>query len=226
MMRRYYSAKSSGDGGGDNDDDDDEEIISTESSSSITITKLLATPIKVLPNKKPIALVYPLVLLGASAFLPASTAVILDAFFAGFWLLGRNVIGEDDDTDDGNINDYDSELLSMSNMIDLTALAGAIVSAGLLSPDPISNEATNNFFGEGLGVTAIALAAAAVGGAIASENDDVASGSAAVDTQTRKEVIDPIQQEMLDSWDRKLRGGDISEGLSKDEQGSSRNRRR
>mmetsp|Transcript_8307 Transcript_8307/g.12303 ORF Transcript_8307/g.12303 Transcript_8307/m.12303 type:complete len:306 (-) Transcript_8307:1139-2056(-) len=213
MMRRY-SAKSSGDGGG-GDNDEHEEIISTES----YITKLLATPIKVLPNKKPIALVYPLALLGASAFLPASTAFLLDAFFAGFWLLGRNVIDEDDDDDD-----YDSEL-SMSNMIDLAALAGAIVSAGLLAPDSISNEASNNFC-EGLGVTAISLAAAAVASAIASENDDVAS-DAAVDTQTRKEVIDPIQQEMLDSWDRKLRGGDISEGLSKDEeQGSSRRRRR
>ena len=177
--------------------DDEEDALES-------ILKLLATPIKILSGTKPIALAYPLVLLGASAFLPASTAVILDGFFAGFWLLGRNVIGDDDDDDDSE--------LSMSSMVDLAALVGAIASAGLLAPNPISTSDNSNF-GEGLGVTALALASAAVVRALASDNvDDSASASNAVDGRTNnasdilEEVIDPFQQEMLDSWDIKLRG--------------------
>jgi hypothetical protein len=109
------------------------------------IGNALSTPT---PGFSSLPIVYPLILTSAAILLPLPTSLLLTAFFTGYSFLGKQVVGEDDESE-----------------LDFAALLAAIPSAVLLSPSGFGN-----FNGQalalvlavlGLGLTAATLIEAA-----------------------------------------------------------------
>jgi hypothetical protein len=85
------------------------------------------------PGIPTLSLGYPLILGMATVFLPIATSALLIGFFALFSILGRTVVGEEDnDTDDIDNNDDEETVPVLST--DFAALGAAVLSTGLLAP--------------------------------------------------------------------------------------------
>jgi len=94
------------------------------------------TSLPLLPNTKPISIVYPLALSTLSFILPLPTTLLLDIGFAIFLYLGRSLAVADQEDDESDAYQGKKTSLLMS---DFAALGAAVAFAGLLSPQGLGN---------------------------------------------------------------------------------------
>lgn len=118
------------------DDDNDDEY--NDSDIIDTILEFIeGTSIPLLPNTKPISIVYPLTLSALSLILPLSTTLFLDFGFALFLYLGRSLAVADNVTEISG--DHPSPPKMSLLLSDFAALGAALAFAGLLSPQGLGN---------------------------------------------------------------------------------------
>lgn len=176
------------------------------------------TSVPLLPNTKPISIIYPLALSTLSFILPLSTTLLLDVGFALFLYLGRSLAVADQDDDDNDTYQGENSSLFMS---DFAALGAAVAFAGLLSPQGFGNGSIIS--GGGLvavGATSLLAGFSAVLSAITSstvsENGtiNVRKQSPAKSVQPKdNEIEDSVNdyserdKEILKEWDEKYNRG-------------------
>ena len=175
----------------DNNDSDADFLVSVVDK----VSSLASQPTPGLSN---LPLGYPLALLTASAVLSVPTALLLNTFFAGYYYVGKYVLFLDDDGDDGvsidstvkddEKDDGDSSVTGSSTTA-LAALGGAVLSAGLLSPEGLSvavDETT------ALGVVALGVASATLVNSSGQGNND------------KDEAFEREADSALRQWDQKF----------------------
>ena len=128
----------------DTDNEDENVVISIVD----RLASILAKPTPGIPD---LALGYPLTLLGAAAILPATTSILLAAFFGFFSYVGRRFVLDDVD---------DEEEEEAQPNVYFLALGAAVASAGILSPG--DNVEVGDFPPLGVLVAAVALGAVAM----------------------------------------------------------------
>mmetsp|Transcript_27784 Transcript_27784/g.39069 ORF Transcript_27784/g.39069 Transcript_27784/m.39069 type:complete len:261 (-) Transcript_27784:106-888(-) len=166
----------------DYDDNTNDNILVT-AADQISSTLSIPTPVLGIP------LGYPLSLLMASILLPFFTSVLLNASFGGYLYLGRQLAQIETYDDEDNIEEEGGS--DTDNTINLVALAGAIASAGLLSPAGFGDIMTaKNILGV-VGTAGIGL-------------------TVAILTQSFDSLpqISP-DEELMDSWDKKFKDDNV-----------------
>jgi hypothetical protein len=136
---------------------------------------ILAKPTPGIPD---LALGYPLTLLGAAAIVPATTSVLLAAFFGVFSFVGRRFVLDDLDDDGEEEEDRPN--------IDFLALGAAVASAGILSPG--DNLDVGDFPPLGVLIAAVALGAVAM----------------ALPSDARLTAEESPDQSIMNLWDEQL----------------------
>ena len=121
---------------------------------------------------------YPIALLAMSIILPFQTAILLNAAFVGFFILGQQVLSGDDDD---------------SPPMNLLALFAAVGSAGLLSPAGL--EPTGNHLAS---VTIAATALALAGASLFVDNDEH-------HIHDDEDKLSSLDWSAMQEWDDKLR---------------------
>ncbi len=148
------------------DDDNDDEY--NDSDIIDTILEFIeGTSIPLLPNTKPISIVYPLTLSALSLILPLSTTLFLDFGFALFLYLGRSLAVADNVTEISG--DHPSPPKMSLLLSDFAALVAALVFAGLLSPQGLGTASITPGGGgslEAIGATSLLAGLSAVLSAI------------------------------------------------------------
>ena len=135
---------------------------------------------------------YPAILAGLALVLPPPTAALLVACFAGYLVLGRTVVGLDDGFGGGweeQEQEEEEEEEDAGGAADLLALAGAVATAGLLSPAGLSASAP----------AGAAAALVALGGAVL-----IASAAGQAREQARGEEEEDPGRRMMDRWDERF----------------------
>lgn len=209
----------------DNKADDDTTTLSSIIQPFESIFKFLLTPI---PNNTSspysIPLLYPLLIIGLNLVLDSLTTVLLlDFFFVLFYTFARSVIimqeDYDDDVDgyhggidgivDDDVDDNDRFFNLNSKVLDLVALSGSIVSAGLVSPTGLSIVTDDMGLGENIGLILLLLCSSfgvvnllyGIGDGYNDSNDNGHN----VRNKVKDKNGDDFSSDLFSDWDRKFR---------------------
>ena len=147
-----------------------------DNQESDTFTKLLQPLTHPSPFLPSLPLGYPIALLTMSIILPLQTAILLNAAFVGFFILGQQVSSGDDD----------------SPPMNLLALFAAVGSAGLLSPaglEPTGNQLAS--------ATIVATVLALAGASLFVDDDEPIHDDEDEDSS--------LDWSAIQEWDDKLR---------------------
>jgi hypothetical protein len=156
------------------------------------------------PFSPAIALGYPIVLAILALFLPFSTWLLSCGLFLGFTFLGRRVLQEAYEDEDGGGEN------ASNNVVSLVSLAGAVASAGLVSPEgglAVRGSGGGQIFVQVIVVAVIGLSIASI---LWTGRPQEMSGLDKDDPPDLAEATS-FDEELLKQWDRKFAKKEASE---------------